>query len=69
MRFVGPATVVSVAYVDPGNWGSNLAAGSQFGFSLLWVVWLSGFLAVYFQYLSGLLGISGGAFWIFLRLG
>ncbi len=32
MRFVEPATVVSVAYIDPGNWGSNLAADSQFGF-------------------------------------
>jgi hypothetical protein len=51
--------VVSVAYIDPGNWGSNIAAGSHFGFSLLWVVWLSGFLAVYFQYLAGLVGISG----------
>ncbi len=43
----------------PGNCGSNIAAGSHFGFSLLWVVWLSGFLAVYFQYLAGLVGISG----------
>jgi manganese transport protein len=51
--------VVSVAYIDPGNWGSNIAAGSHFGFSLLWVVWLSGFLAVYFQYLAGLVGLSG----------
>jgi len=51
--------VVSVAYIDPGNWGSNIAAGSHFGFSLLWVVWLSGFLAVYFQYLAGLVGTSG----------
>ena len=59
MRLVGPATVVSVAYIDPGNWGSNIAAGSHFGFSLLWVVWLSGFLAVYFQYLAGLVGLSG----------
>ena len=56
---MGPATVVSVAYIDPGNWGSNIAAGSHFGFSLLWVVWLSGFLAVYFQYLAGLVGLSG----------
>jgi manganese transport protein len=51
--------VVSVAYIDPGNWGSNIAAGSHFGFSLLLVVWLSGFLAVYFQYLAGLVGLSG----------
>jgi len=51
--------VVSVAYIDPGNWGSYIAAGSHFGFSLLWVVWLSGFLAVYFQYLAGLVDLSG----------
>jgi len=51
--------VVSVAYIDPGNCGSNIAAGSHCGFSLLLVVWLSGILAVYFQYLAGLVGVSG----------
>ncbi|MFZ8810880.1 MAG: hypothetical protein ACO2PN_22575, partial [Pyrobaculum sp.] len=51
--------MVSVAYIDPGNWGSNIAASSLFGFSLLLVVRLSGFLAVYFQYLAGLVDLSG----------
>ncbi len=54
---VGPATVVSVAYIDPGNFGSNIAAGSRYGLSLLWVVWVSGLLAILFQYLSGKIGI------------
>jgi len=68
-RLVGPAAVVSVAYIDPGNWGSNIAAGSHLGFSLLWVVWLSGFLEVYFQYLAGLVGLSGAGLLDLLRLG
>lgn len=55
---MGPATVVSVAYIDPGNFGSNLAAGSRYGLDLLWVVWLSGGLAILFQYLSGKIGAA-----------
>jgi manganese transport protein len=54
---IGPATIVSVAYIDPGNFGSNIEAGATFGLSLLWVVWLSSFMAMLFQYLSGKLGI------------
>ncbi|ACB39284.1 Nramp family divalent metal transporter [Pyrobaculum neutrophilum] len=60
LRLIGPATIVSVAYIDPGNWGANIAAGSRFGLDLLWVVWLSGAMAIYFQYLAGLLGIKEG---------
>ncbi|MEM1611686.1 MAG: Nramp family divalent metal transporter [Sulfolobales archaeon] len=55
---LGPATVVSVAYIDPGNFGSNIAAGSRHGLNLLWVVWVSGLLAILFQYLSGKIGIA-----------
>lgn len=55
---VGPATVVSVAYIDPGNFGSNIAAGSKHGLDLLWIVWLSGGLAILFQYLSGKIGAA-----------
>ncbi len=54
----GPATVVSVAYMDPGNFGSNISAGTEFGLALLWVVWVSGFIAMLFQYLSGKLGLA-----------
>lgn len=57
---LGPAVIVSVAYIDPGNFGSNISAGAKFGMSLLWVVWLSGFLAILFQYLSGKLGLARG---------
>ncbi|PWV36832.1 MAG: hypothetical protein DJ555_05295 [Desulfurococcaceae archaeon] len=55
---LGPATVVSVAYIDPGNFGSNIAAGSKYGLNLLWVVWVAGLLAILFQYLSGKIGIA-----------
>jgi manganese transport protein len=55
---LGPATIVSVAYIDPGNFGSNIAAGSRHALNLLWVVWVSGLLAIMFQYLSGKIGIA-----------
>jgi len=55
---LGPATVVSVAYIDPGNFGSNIAAGSKYALNLLWVVWVSGLLAILFQYLSGKIGLA-----------
>lgn len=58
---IGPATVVSVAYMDPGNFGANIAAGSAYGLDLLWVVWLSGLLAIMYQYISGVLGLESGA--------
>lgn len=58
---LGPATVVAVAYIDPGNFGSNIAAGSRFGLNLLWVVWISGLLAMLFQYLSGKIGLTTSA--------
>ncbi|MEM1888493.1 MAG: Nramp family divalent metal transporter [Pyrobaculum sp.] len=64
MRFVkliGPATIVSVAYIDPGNFGANLEAGMKFGLALLWVVAVSGLLALAIQYVSGMLGVSRGA--------
>ena len=55
---LGPATIVSVAYIDPGNFGSNIAAGSRYGLNLLWVVWLSGLIAILYQYLSGKIGLA-----------
>lgn len=57
MLVIGPATVVAVAYIDPGNFGANIEAGSKYGLTLLWVVWLSGAMAIMFQYISGKIGI------------
>jgi len=58
--FVGPAVTVSVAYIDPGNFATNIAAGSQFGYGLLWVVMLANLVAMLFQALSAKLGIVTG---------
>jgi len=59
-RYFGPALIVSVAYIDPGNYGTDLSGGAEFGYSMLWVVWLSGLMAMLLQYLSGKLGIATG---------
>src|SRR5512136_2952414 len=47
--FVGPAILVSVGYMDPGNWGTDLQAGAQFKYGLLWVVGLSSLMAMVLQ--------------------
>lgn len=57
--FFGSALIVSVAYIDPGNWGTDIGAGASFNYALLWVVWLSSGMAMLFQYLSGKMGIAG----------
>jgi manganese transport protein len=58
--YFGPALIVSVAYIDPGNYGTDISGGASFGYSMLWVVWLSGIMAMLLQYLSGKLGIATG---------
>lgn len=58
IAYSGPALIVSIAYMDPGNYGTDLQGGSAFGYSLLWVVWLSSAIAMLVQYLSGKLGIA-----------
>lgn len=58
--YTGPALIVSVAYMDPGNFGTAIQAGASVGYSLLWVVWLSSGMAMLLQYLSGKLGIATG---------
>jgi len=58
--FVGPAILVSVGYMDPGNWGTDLAAGAQFKYGLLWIVALASFMAVILQVLSARLGVATG---------
>jgi manganese transport protein len=58
--FLGPAFVASVAYVDPGNFATNVAAGSRFGYMLLWVVVLANLTAMLIQAMSAKLGIATG---------
>jgi len=56
----GPAVVASVAYIDPGNFATNLTAGAQFGYTLVWVIVLANAMAILVQYLSAKLGIATG---------
>ncbi len=58
--FAGPAYLVSVGYMDPGNWATDLEGGSRFGYSLLWVILMSNMMAVLLQTLSARLGIVTG---------
>jgi manganese transport protein len=57
LAFLGPAYMISVGYMDPGNWATDLAGGSQFGYSLLWVLLMSNIMALLLQSLSARLGI------------
>jgi manganese transport protein len=58
--FVGPAVVASIAYVDPGNFATNIQAGARYGYELLWVVLAANLIAMLFQALSAKLGIVTG---------
>ena len=58
--YTGPALLVSMAYMDPGNYGTDIQAGASLNYSLLWVVWLSSGMAMLLQYLSGKIGIATG---------
>jgi manganese transport protein len=60
LAMLGPAFVASVAYVDPGNFATNIAGGAQFGYLLLWVVLAANLMAMVVQYLSAKLGIVTG---------
>ena len=60
LPFLGPAIIASVAYVDPGNFATNLQSGSQLGYTLLWVVVASNLMAMLIQTLSAKLGIATG---------
>src|SRR5271157_1886998 len=57
LLFVGPAVIASIAYVDPGNFATNIQAGARYGYTLLWVVLLANLIAMLFQALSAKLGI------------
>ena len=57
LAFLGPAYLVSVGYMDPGNWATDIAGGSQFGYTLVWVLLMSNLMALLLQSLSARLGI------------
>ncbi|MBO0912278.1 MAG: Nramp family divalent metal transporter [Acidobacteria bacterium] len=58
--FIGPAILVSVGYMDPGNWGTSLAAGAEFRYGLLWVVGLASLMAIFMQVIAARLGVVTG---------
>jgi manganese transport protein len=60
LAFSGPAFLVSVGYMDPGNWGTDIEAGSKFGYTLLWVLLMSNLMAVLLQSLATRLGVVTG---------
>lgn len=60
-RNIGPGLLVTVGFIDPGNWASNMAAGSQFGYALLWIVTLSTIMLIVLQHNAAHLGIATGA--------
>jgi len=60
LAFAGPAVIASIAYVDPGNFATNIQAGAKYGYGLLWVVLLANLIAMLFQALSAKLGIVTG---------
>ena len=57
LAFLGPAYLVSVGYMDPGNWATDIAGGSRFGYALIWVLLMSNFMALLLQSLSARLGV------------
>lgn len=60
LRFLGPAFIVSVAYIDPGNFATNISGGSKFNYNLIWVILWSNLMAIFLQFLSAKLGIATG---------
>ncbi|UOO38245.1 Nramp family divalent metal transporter [Oscillospiraceae bacterium CM] len=60
LKFIGPGLLVTVGFIDPGNWAANIAAGSQYGYSLLWMVTLSTLMLIVLQHNAAHLGIVTG---------
>src|SRR5512146_3147159 len=60
LAFLGPAVIASVAYIDPGNFATNIAGGSKYGYTLVWVIVASNLMAMLVQTLSAKLGIVTG---------
>jgi len=59
-KFIGPGLLVTVGFIDPGNWASNLAAGAEYGYALLWMVTLSTIMLIFLQHNVAHLGIATG---------
>lgn len=60
LRYLGPGFVVTIGFIDPGNWATNIAGGSEFGYKLLWVVSASTLMLIFLQHLAAKLGIVTG---------
>jgi len=60
ITYLGPTLIVSLAYIDPGNFGTDIAGGSVFNYDLIWAVWMASAFAMVLQYMSGKLGIATG---------
>ena len=60
LKYLGPGLLVTVGFIDPGNWAANIAAGSQYGYTLLWMVTLSTFMLIVLQHNAAHLGIVTG---------
>ncbi|MBI1912378.1 MAG: Nramp family divalent metal transporter [Deltaproteobacteria bacterium] len=60
LKYLGPGFLVTVGFIDPGNWATNIAAGSEFNYSLLWVITLSTLMLIFLQHMSAHLGIVTG---------
>ena len=60
LRYLGPGLLVTVGFIDPGNWASNIAAGSGYGYELLWMVTLSTIMLIFLQHNAAHLGIATG---------
>jgi len=60
LKYLGPAFIISVAYIDPGNFATNISGGSKFNYNLLWVILWSNIMAIFLQSLSAKLGIATG---------
>ena len=60
LRFIGPGLLVTVGFIDPGNWATNVAAGSNYGYYLLWIITLSTIMLIFLQHYSAHLGIATG---------
>lgn len=60
LLFFGPAFVISVGYMDPGNWGTDIEGGARFGYRLLWVIFLANLMAILLQVLAAKLGLATG---------
>ena len=60
LKFLGPGFIVTIGFIDPGNWATNVAGGADFRYSLLWVITLSTLMLILIQNMSARLGIATG---------